>query len=54
MELNRYQVLGVGVGLFVVLIVAVLLLRKLMTARGDVALPEFSEAPELTTATADA
>ncbi len=54
MELNRYQVLGVGVGLFVMLIVTVLLLRKLTAARGDVALPEVTEAPELASVTADA
>jgi hypothetical protein len=52
MELNRNQVLAVGVGLFVVLIVTVLLLQKLMAARGAVALPEVTEAPELTTADA--
>ena len=52
MELNRNQVLAVGVALFVVLIATVLLLQRLMAARGDVALPEVAEAPELTTAAA--
>ena len=53
MELNRNQILGVGVGLFVALIVTVLLLRKLMAARG-VVLPEITEAPGLATASAGA
>ncbi|QLQ05517.1 MAG: hypothetical protein HZY76_05070 [Anaerolineae bacterium] len=54
MELNRNQALAFGVGLFVVLVITVLLLKKLMATQDDVALSEVTEAPELTLAAASA